>query len=89
MSDFDRLGSERQIGMGAGPVPVSAMHSYLRDTNTPTDLWPECVSYWLALDREYMTHQSEEAKKRTPKQPGGKQGASLSGFVAPEDFPEG
>lgn len=67
VTDFNRLESERPIGMGVGAIPVTRMYEYLAWTGVGPDLWEECVTYWTALDRETLQAYAEKQAKSAPK----------------------
>ena len=58
---YQELESERQIGMGIGPIPFTAILKYAEFYELPAEQADDLVYYVRKLDNHFMT---EEAKKR-------------------------
>ncbi len=52
---FHELGSERQIGMGVGPIPRSAIKAYAEEFEIFGDDFDKFLSIIRTLDSEYLS----------------------------------
>ncbi len=58
---FTLLGSERQVGFGAAPIPWSAMVRYAMYHDLPRPLHPHFVAVLQAMDMVYTTWHAAKA----------------------------
>jgi hypothetical protein len=58
ISAFFELSTERQLGFGEGPIPISAIHAYCRHYEMDDDEEHEFVSCIRALDGAYLKRQN-------------------------------
>lgn len=53
---FSELDSERDFGMGMGPIPWSSMHQYAMILELTGEAYEDFMYLIRELDREYITH---------------------------------
>ncbi len=63
ISAFFELSTERQMGFGEGPIPISAIHSYCRHYSMDDEEELEFVSCIQALDSAYLKRQNRKKPK--------------------------
>tara|TARA_Y100001973_G_scaffold106361_1_gene183788 strand:- start:7 stop:276 length:270 start_codon:yes stop_codon:yes gene_type:complete len=58
------LSTCRPIGMGVGPIPVTAIMEYGRFHNCNDELMQDLIEYVMMLDQIYIKHESSKIKSK-------------------------
>lgn len=66
---FNELGTERQIGMGVGPIPISKIRDHIRDEigRPAGDATERVVEILRRVDSEYLSLVNDPKNKTTGK----------------------
>jgi hypothetical protein len=65
VNDFDLLSTERPVGMGLGPIPISKIRQYGLDWGkSDLDMF---VDIMLQVDRKYLSEYHKQQEAKNPK----------------------
>ncbi len=64
ISAFFELSTERQLGFGEGPIPISAIHAYSRHYEMTDDEEYEFIDVIRELDAAYLKKQAKKQAKK-------------------------
>lgn len=65
---FHELSTERQLGMGLGPIPSSSILAYAREYELDRDETSNLVSLVRSLDTEFLQLSNRKLTRRTKKE---------------------
>ena len=77
---FQDLSADRDVGMGVGPIPWSAMNAWGVRNHIKGDDFERFVLVLRGMDSVYMTHQSKKAKSKMGKGKGSFSKAKAKGM---------